>query len=536
MRGITSCLSLATAALLIAAVSQAQETHTCLVRYVSADHAYLDAGRAGGLSEGITVTVSRDGQEVAVLVVEYVAEHSGACRLDPADVSVLPGDVVAFVATIQGPGDDAADEPAAGPPPRNRTRAEHVRAARAAAEGPRLAGSLVLQWEHVDDTSDADLDFDQPGLRYDVRVDRLGGGIALRARGSLRRELRTRSYAFGREDEWRNRLREFSLTRLDEDADWQMAVGRVGARVTAAVGPFDGVMVNRNVGGGWRLGAFTGLTPDWDSAATWTDDRLAGLVAHLRRGDRLHGRLDLSLVAVSRRRAGEIDRDYLALSGTWQRDRLSLTHAAQLDLNRGWRRDADDHALILGNVMISGRWRPDDRLRLSLTLDDREPVRSWSNRSLPDSLFEDAGRRGLRAGVAWRAGRASVSANGGLRRNDRYDDPTASYRISASHRDWPASGLAVGASIHGYDGPTSRGVSPSLRLTQGDRAGGTTRLALGSRTYELTAFDRRSTGRWLSVAHDRSLGRAWSASLEARWDGGDDTAGSRFFFELRRRL
>ena len=536
MRGIPSCLNLAAAALLIAAASQAQEPRTCRVRYVSEDHAYLDAGLAEGLSEGATVTVSRDGREIVGLVVEYVAEHSGACRLDPAAAAVLPGDEATFVAAVPESGDEPGGEPATGPPPRPRTRAEHVRAERADAEGPRLAGSLVLQWEHVDDVSDADLDYDQPGLRYDVRVDRLGGGITLRARGSLRHDLRNRPYAFARENEWQNRFREISLTRLDEEAQWQLAVGRVGARVTAAAGPFDGVMVNRSVGGGWRLGAFTGLTPDWDSAATWTDDRLAGLVAHLRRGDRLHGRLDLSLVAVSRRRAGEIDRDYLAMSGTWQRDRMSLTHVAQLDLNRGWRRDADDHALILGNVMISGRWRPDDRLRLSLTLDDREPVRSWSNRSLPDSLFEDAGRRGLRAGVAWRAGRASVSANGGLRRNDRYDDPTASYRISASHRDWPASGLAVGASIHGYDGPTSRGVSPSLRLTQGDRAGGTTRLALGSRTYELTAFDRRSTGRWLSVAHDRSLGRVWSVGLEARWDGGDDTAGHRFFLELRRRL
>lgn len=521
-------------ALLCVALAAHAETRTCRVRYVSADHVYLDAGRLEGLVEGTDVTITREGREIAVLTVEHAADHSSSCRLEAAVGMVMEGDAAEFLPAAGTA--DAAPTAEPAPTVRKRSRTEQTRAAQATRTGPRLSGSLALQWEHVEDTSGADLDFDQPGLRYDLRVDRLTGGFTLRARGSLRHDLRTRAYGFAPADEWRSRILEVSLTRLEETVDWQLAVGRIGARVTAAVGPFDGVLVNRSVGGGWRIGAFSGLTPGWNDAANWSDDRVTGLVAHLRRGDRRNGRLDVSVAAVARRQAGEIDRDYLALTGTWQNERLSLTQAAQLDWNRGWRREVDDRAVALSNLLVTGRWRPDDRWRLSLTLDDRDLIRTWTTRSLPDSLFAENGRRGLRAGVTWRSERLTVRADGGLRHDDRFDDATASYGLALDRDDWPAAGLRLGAAVRGFDGPTARGTTPSLHLQHRDRSWGSTRLTVGSRTYELLSVSRRSTGRWIAVAHDRDLGRLWSLAVEARLDGGDDTAGRRWFLELRRRL
>ena len=47
-------------------------------------------------------------------------------------------------------------------------------------------------------------------------------------------------------------------------------------------------------------------------------------------------------------------------------------------------------------------------------------VRTWENRSLPDSLFQDAGRRGWRAGMSLRRGSGrTLSLWGSLRRDDR---------------------------------------------------------------------------------------------------------------------
>ncbi len=520
-------------AILLAAASSAtaQESHTCSVKYLSADHAYLDAGSVDGLMVGSTITLTRDGDPITILRVEFVSEHSASCLLDPEGPEILTGDVGTFTAALT---ESSGPEPTT--PVQVRERATRTRPVRSTADSPRLSGSVALQWEHNDDTSDADLDFDQPGLRYNLRVDHLARGFTLRARGSLRRDLRSRSYGPVSREEWRNRILEVSLSRLTDDDAWQMAFGRVGSRVTASVGPFDGAMVNRSMGGGWRLGVFSGLLPDWENAAQWTDDRVNGIVAHLQRGDRATGRLDMSIAGVSRHRDGAIDRDYLAMSGTWRRDRISLTNTAQIDWNRGWRGEATNSTLNLSNIMLSARYRPDDRWRLSVTFDDREVVRTWSNHTLPDSLFESAGRRGLRAGATWRDDRLSLAVDGGVRSDDRTDRKTASYSFRTSYREWPAPGLRLGFDVRGFDGPTSNGTSPSLRLEHRGRNGASSRIAVGRRSYTLRAFDLENTGRWLSLSHDRDLGLRWSAALETRWDGGDDTEGRRMFLELRRRF
>ncbi|HRX49868.1 MAG TPA: hypothetical protein P5571_00675 [Candidatus Krumholzibacteria bacterium] len=519
---------------LLAAVPAGAAPRSCRVRYVSADHVYLDAGRAEGLREGLAVTVRRDGRDLVTLTVAFAAEHSASCVLPAGADAPAAGDEVRFDAAADAP--EPVPAPQAAPPP-TRTRAveQRSRTAEPTRDPLRLAGSVAFQWDHIDDTSEADLDFDQPGLRINLRLQGLAAGWTARLRGSLRHDRRSSAFGDVPREEWQRRLWEASFANLGSADAWQFAVGRVGSRATAAVGPFDGALVNRRLNGAWRLGLFSGLVPD-RAEAGWADDRLSGVVASLETGTRRDGRLDLSIAGVTRRRAGEVDRDYLALAGTWSRDRLSLTQSAQIDWNRGWRGDAGGSTLALSNVLLAARYRPDDRWRLSLSLDRREMVRTWTTRSLPDSLFADSARRGLRAGVTWRSGRASLGVDGGLRRDDRLDATTTSYGLHGDLRDWPARGLGVGADLRGFDGPRATGSTPSLTLSHRTRAGHATRVRAGLRRYELTGFDRTATGRWLSLTHDRTLGRAWSVAAEARWDGGDDAVGRRWFLELRRRI
>lgn len=520
---------------LLAAVPASASPRTCRVRYVSADHVYLDAGRGEGLREGMTVTVQRDGRDLMDLTVAFAAEHSASCVLPEGAAAPSPGDQVRFEPAADEP--PGATTPAPVPPPvRSRTRPTAARVRNAAPERKplHLAGSVAFQWDHIDDTSEADLDFDQPGLRFHLRLEGLAEGWTARLRGSLRHDRRSDAFGNTPREEWQRRLWEASISNLRSDDTWQFAVGRVGSRATAAVGPFDGLLIDRRVANGWRLGLFSGLAPGRADAG-WADDRLAGAVAHLETGTRRHGRLDMSVAGVTRRRAGEVDRDYLAVAGTWSRDRLSLTQSAQIDWNRGWRSDAGT-TLALSNVLLAARYRADDRWRLSLSLDRRELVRTWTNRTLPDSLFDDSARRGLRAGVTWNSGRAVLAVDGGLRRDDRLDATTTSYGLRGNLRDWPARGLDLSAGLRAFDGPRASGRTPTIGIAHRNRAGDATRLGVGLRRYELAAFDRRATGRWLSLSHDRSLGRRWSAAAEARWDGGDDAVGRRWFLELRRRF
>ena len=84
---------------------------------------------------------------------------------------------------------------------------------------------------------------------------------------------------------------------------------------------------------------------------------------------------------------------------------LSILQAADVDFARGWKRDSGADAVRLTSLALTGRWQVRRHLAVTAGWDDREPVRTWETRALPDSLFRDAGRRGLRAGVELRDGR-----------------------------------------------------------------------------------------------------------------------------------
>jgi len=74
------------------------------VRYLSADHVYLDAGLAEGVAVGDTLTVARDGRAIATLVVVHAADHSASCTVVFAAEPVRAGDAVAAARGRTAPG------------------------------------------------------------------------------------------------------------------------------------------------------------------------------------------------------------------------------------------------------------------------------------------------------------------------------------------------------------------------------------------------------------------------------------------------
>ncbi len=536
-RRATTLAVLATALLLTAAPARAEERR-CRVRYVSAEHVYLDAGRAAGLETGLTVQLQRDGALVAELTVVFVAEYSASCRMEATESAPRPGDEAVYETITAA--DPSGDEATAPPDPARRRRP--------AADGPdrprtpvgaalRVTGSVALDWEGEVGDDDAP-GHTSPGVSYNLRLRGLGDGLELRARGSHRFLSRARSGPTPPDDAWRHRFRELALVREGDDHAWDFAVGRVGVRAAAAAGPFDGLSVGRRLSASWRAGLFAGFDPGWREIEPATNDRLAGVsLAYRKRGDD-GGTLRMDLAGVGRYHGGEVSREYLALSGGWRDGgRWSVHHAAQLDWNRGWRKARDGRTWRLGNVMLSARCRVDDRLILDAGLDDREPVRDWRHRSLPDSLFRDAGRRGARAGVTWRpADGLRARLSGALRRDDRDGTDTKSCRAELSLRDWPRPAVDLAFSLRGYAGPRLSGWAPRVSLTLDTHRAGRLRCEGGLSSYTAEGLSDRRTNRWLGAAWDRDLARRWSLALDYRREWGTDPGGHRWYASLRRRL
>ena len=529
-------LAVSTACWLLIPCAAGAEEAECGVRYLSADHVYLDTGSGGGLVVGMTVQVVRDGQALAELEVVFTAEHSASCKIISNVGEIRPGDRVVY---------DAAS-PATAPPvaavageSRRRTRADFDKdAGVVSASGPVLSGTIALQWGHTDETADRGLETNLYSLPFRVRVARLGNMLEFRARGSVRRIQRSGYYSSTLDREWRNRIQEVALVRDGRDLDWHFAVGRVGIRYTAAAGPFDGLSFNHRVGGGIRLGAFGGFAPEWGNLGFGTDDHLAGVTFHLNHRGGAGGILDLVVAGVGRYRKGEISREYVTMTTTWNTGRrLSLLQAAEFDINRGWRKDAADAGLTVSSLALTGRYRFSRRIDVNLGYDDRKPVRTWETKSLPDELFTNAGRIGWRAGVNLRsAAGLGLNLSGTLRDDDRTGDTSTSWNARFYAPNWPLKRLSLNASVRGFDGPYLSGWAPMLGATKTTAGGLRLRLEGGYYEYAGSMGDQQRSNTWFKLGAARDLSAHWSVSADYRNDWGDDIAGRRWFLELRHRF
>jgi hypothetical protein len=404
--------------------------------------------------------------------------------------------------------------------------------------GPRWKGSLAIQWDHDREDGDNPLGNDFLSLPFRLRGKDLWQGTVFRARGTFRHINRTGYSSRTPQSEWRNRIHEVALVRDDRRQALHFALGRIGTRFTASAGPFDGVSVNYRVLRRTRIGAFAGFAPGWGDLGFSTDNTLGGVSLQYTRHSPQGRFLDVILAGVGRYSGGEVSREYLALTTSWRNgSRLNLLQACEVDINRDWRKQDGQGSLELTSLALTGRYALSSRVAVNLGYDNRQPVRTWESRSLPDSLFTDAGRKGLRAGLTLRdGGGRRLSFWGSLREQDAGDRRTASWSGSAFLPRLSGAQLDLRVSLRGFDGPYLSGWSPTLNVARRTASG--LRLAAESGYYryddtgELPARDNV----WLSLAGSVDLNRAWSSHLELRKDWGDNIAGHRLFLELRHRF
>jgi hypothetical protein len=534
MRGKPQAVLAALALLwvLVAARQAVAAESECLVRFVSTENVYLDAGTAAGLQVGSRVRIVRGGKAVAELEVAYAAENSASCRVISTSVAIAAGDRALY---------EAEAPVAAAPADTLVSRARPVGVAVSSGQArpaTRFDGRLAVQWDHVGESDDHDLRTDLVSLPFRARVRDLGRDFEFRARGSLRHVQRS---GFGEgtpESEWRNRVLEAAFVREGRELDWQFAFGRVGGRATAAAGPFDGLAVTRRLGGQTSLGVFGGFAPAWGDLAFSADDQLVGAVFNFNRAG-VGGRvLDLTVGAIGRYREGEISREYLSIVTSWRDGRrLSLLEAAEIDFNRGWREEGTGGSASLTNFALTGRWQVAAPLALTLGFDGREPVRTWETRSLPDSLFTDAGRSGWRAGAGWRGpGGVALDLSGGLRQEQGTGEEVTSWQ-AALRLPARAMGLTdLTLSARGFDGPWLSGWSPFLRAAGALGRGTRWDVEAGLFSYTGKAADATRDNTWAGFGLSHDLSADWELGGSYRRDWGDDITGNRIFLEMSRRF
>lgn len=508
------------------------DTTTFHIRYVAADNVYITGGRNQGVSIGDELAVWRDDVQIARIRVTYAASGSASCKVEAQSQPIAVGDRVTWLKRVEA----KPDTPPPNPPRTRRRRSAPLpdaQGATAPTVGPRLKGSLSLSYDQFEETQ-SQTSFTQPSGYLKFRImDPVGQGSEFRFRYRTRMNRRNYRFSDAPEVEWRSRLYEVSLANA-ESAAFHFQAGRILSRAFSGVGYIDGLQLQRRVSGGFSLGAFGGVQPQWQFTETSPTVQKFGAYLKYQSLQSRSAGMTLTLAGVGEYQGSTISREFVYLQTTINGPHgWSLYQSLELDVNRQWRRDRAGEALSLTGLYLSGRARLTSGLSVNLSLDNRKNYYTHVWVSLADSLFDSAFRRGARLALNWRFTRhLSLSANVGLRRTEGTDQQTRSLSGNLMVRNWPWRGLLTTAHYASLENPYTTGQYAVFRLGQNFGGGHGIYLDFGDNRYNYTASGLDRVNKWLRLELQLIPMRSLFFNLSGELDWGDDLESRRLSADL----
>lgn len=540
-------LVLAAALLLssIAAVARAQQdTVVYSVSYVSGTAVYLDAGRAEGLHVGDRLRLLRSGETLAEVEVAFVADHSASCRILTQTRSVQQGDQ-AFLLTPtpeqELPPSPPAEEPIVEPvvprqpvvgpgePALGRVRREpRSRWSR----WSRPSGSVSMRWHSFQQSQQGAGSFDEQTARLNLRLREMG-----RMPLDLRVRMRSRQVSRdSRDSERSDRLYELSLSYEPPDGRFSLQLGRLAANPFVGIGYLDGAMGQLRLTRSLYAGAFYGKRPVIEELGfESTGQKLGGFLRLSTQHSTSRRFAEVVLAGVSERESGSIvSREYVSLdTRLGAGSRWSLFQRAELDLDRTWADTAAQQDSQLSLLTFAGSVRFSDKVRASVTYDQRRNYRVFETRNVPEDFFDDLLREGLRASlyfgepIGW-----NFSTSVGARRQEGGGDPTYSGGVSLYHRSAGRSNLLLGGDVSVYTGGITDGYLATLRAARYFRGGHDLSLTVGTSVAKVAADSTEFQRQWVRLSGTIQLPRRFFLLLELEQNSGDDLEGQRYRAEL----
>lgn len=495
------------------------------VTYLSGESVYLDAGTKQGLKIGTHLDVMRGSTFVAQLVVEYVSSNRASCRVAKATLPPAVGDSARYEAdaapdTRTIAAQSTSDTTNTGSAKRSSVRPVRGRiGVRYLRSDPGLGPASVLIRPAFDLRADGHQVNGTPiGLTLDVRAyrDRRAGAEGSKANV-------TRVY---------QGLIEVS----PPGSTTRLGIGRQFSTALTSIGIFDGVALDVDRSR-WSAGALAGSQPEPGSFGLSGDVREYGAYVQLHNERNTAPSWATTLGAIGSYVHGEIDREFAYLQTTFTSRRLTWYAAQELDVNRGWKSNAEGSAVSPTSTFAMLRVGVTQDFQLNVGYDSRRTVRLYRDLLTPEIEFDDSFRRGAWGGASLTAfGRVRASADA-RRSSGGPAGVSESYTGMLSVSRLTPLQLGVRGRGTSYDGQSSRGslASAALEITP-----------FGSLHLEGTAGVRRdhmvadtlsrAPVRWNEISADVGLGRSVYILLSAYRELGGVTRSSQAYVALSYRF
>jgi len=341
--------------------------------YVTGSSYYVDAGRNDSVIVGQQFEILRDGTVVGHLIARHVSSSRAACDLLDGDPPAV-GDLVSYSPSVIV---EEAALPRASRPGRDTFR-----------------GVVSLRQYALLEHEGYSSDLYRPAL--DLRLDgRSIGGHPV----DLEVDLRTqRSFYSAADDESRTRVYRLQGIWRPEQGLNRLAIGRQRHGSLPSLGSFDGLSADFGSRDAHLFGVAAGTQPDVEDWSYSTDlfEAAAFAEGRWRLAD---GLTTLGFAGVGSYAESEISREYGVLRASYRGGRSYLLAHQELDLNRGWKKDAEGSSFDATNRYLTARYRLHHRLTVSAGMDSRRTLRLYRDRETPETEFDDSFRTGVWAGM-----------------------------------------------------------------------------------------------------------------------------------------
>jgi hypothetical protein len=526
----TATLALAACLLALGAGGAAATTGTAAILHLNEASVYIDKGATDGLAEGDLIAVERDGAEIATLQVAYAAPHSASCTVLAASGPLATGDGLRLASNEGRP--IPVDLPLSGRPAM----------APAGAPAFNLTGRLAVEWRSFMDDSEAGEDFTQPALAARLKAERLWGQ-PLDFRLHLRSKYSQRSRALDSErpqDEWLHRVYEAALVWNCPKGRLRASAGRLYSSDLPGAGNWDGGELLVRLNPRWSVAALAGTLPGLTDSSFDKDKQGYGAYALFAAGEPGVKAYRGSLGWVGQYDGHLANREFVTTRNSLRYGAFTLMQLAELDLNRDWREEAAGESTTLSRFNAGLYLQATPALRLNLSYDRWEPVRTLWNREIPDSLYALTLQQGLKGGASLRLPHR-VTVGGSLGYRDREDEDRRPIFASGDLGFGDIGGSGVDAAFHyAYaDGRFARSHVPSLDLSRAFGHRVDLGLGLGLSRYEGVEAESDMAdleGQWLRVYGGWRLSRVLDLQGIFGHTGGDIGAGNLIQMRLAYRL
>lgn len=504
--------ALAFVALAQAAPAPAGAQDTTAVRkatitYLTGTSAYIDAGRDGGLRDGMEVQVWRGGATIAVLKVSFLASRQASCDIVSQSTPIIVGDTVRFRPVVTRDSAVAAGAATPAPP-------QQFSESRAG-----LRGRIGMHYLLVDQVGGPG--FTQPSL--DLRMDGPLPGSPVSVAMDIRARRTASTIAGTDVVDGHARAYQLAFSFGPPAGPTRLTIGRQTSPGFASIGMFDGVLGELN-GKHWSGGIFSGTQPDPVDMSFATDIVEGG--AYVQRHGSMGGvearrHWSAALGVIGSYQNAHANREFAFLQGSYSSPRVSGFVSQEIDYYRPWKRTAGMPAVSLTSTFATLRYRASDALDFHAGFDNRRNVLLYRDVVNPVTTFDDALRQGVWVGMGLRlapryfiAADARQSAGGAAGSASAY-----TFSLGADRLMIPTLGARLRTTY--YKNQRIDGWLHSAALTFDP--GGLIRLELsgGARTeHDPFAAPATTTALWIGSDIDVTIARAWYLMLSASAERG----------------